>query len=35
MSCAIESTELIEMKEEKIDKMFALEHEYANDIHDL
>jgi hypothetical protein len=35
MSCAIESTKLIEMKEDKIDKMFSLEHEYANDIHDL
>ena len=35
MSCAIESTKLIEMKEEQIDKMFSLEREYANDIHDL
>jgi hypothetical protein len=35
MSCAIESTKLIEMKEDKIDKMFSVEHEYANDIHDL
>jgi hypothetical protein len=35
MSCAIDSTKLIEMKEDKIDKMFALEREYANDIHDL
>jgi hypothetical protein len=35
MSCAIESTKLIEMKEDKIDKMFSLEREYANDIHDL
>jgi hypothetical protein len=29
MSCAIESTKLIEMKEDKIDKMFALEREYV------
>jgi hypothetical protein len=35
MSCAIESTRLIEMKEGKIDKMFSLEREYANDSHDL
>jgi hypothetical protein len=35
MSCDTESTKLIEMKEDKIDKMFALEREYANDIHDL
>jgi hypothetical protein len=34
MSCAIESTKLIEMKEDKMDKMIALEHEYDNDIHD-
>jgi hypothetical protein len=35
MSCAIESTKLIEMKENKIDKMLALEHVYVNDIQDL
>jgi hypothetical protein len=35
MSCAIESMKLIEMKEDKLDKMFALECDYANDIHDL
>jgi hypothetical protein len=35
MSCAIESTKLIEMKEAQINKMFSLKHEYANDIHDL
>jgi hypothetical protein len=35
MSYAIDSTKLIEMKEDKIDKMFALECDYANDIHDL
>jgi hypothetical protein len=35
MSCAIENTKHIEMKEDKMDKMFALEREYANDIHDL
>jgi septal ring factor EnvC (AmiA/AmiB activator) len=35
MSYAIESTKLIEMKEENIDKIFSLEREYANDIHDL
>jgi hypothetical protein len=35
MSCAIESTELIDKKEDKIDKMFALEREYSNNIHDL
>jgi hypothetical protein len=35
MSCAIESTKLIEMKENKIDKMLALERVYVNDIQDL
>jgi hypothetical protein len=35
MSCAIESTKVIDKKEDKIDKMFALEREYANDIHNL
>jgi hypothetical protein len=35
MSCAIESTKLIDMKENEIDKMLALECEYVNDIQDL
>jgi hypothetical protein len=35
MSCATESTKLIEMKKDKIDKIFSLEREYSNDIHDL
>jgi hypothetical protein len=35
MSCAIEGTKLIDMKENKIDKISALEREYVNDIQDL
>jgi hypothetical protein len=35
MSCAIESMKLIEMKENEIDKMLALEFVYVNDVQDL
>jgi hypothetical protein len=35
MSCVVESMKLIEMKENEIDKMLALEREYINDIQDL
>jgi hypothetical protein len=35
MSCVIESTKLIDMKENEIDKMLGLEHQYVNEIQDL
>jgi hypothetical protein len=35
MSCVIESTKLIDMKENKIDKMLGLERQYVNEIQDL